>query len=200
MSTSNGQDFDRGAAAYAAYLESDEGRRRAQTTWGFVSMYLPKAGRALDVGGGGGMLAKSLSQAGLRVVVLDRSAAMLAQAVRVNDGAETPPHFLRGAIEGLPFGTSVFDVVTCHAVLEYVPKQMFGLGHLANTVAPGGLLSLETFRAGVSGDGEPDEVFGIARRGIRCGDVHEVLAGHGLSVFASRHDARRLHVLARARR
>src|SRR5580698_5360556 len=81
-------DFERfrtGAAKYAAYLETPEGRLRLDLTFANLQDFLPHATRslhALDLGGGTGAIAVRLARLGLHVTLLDASEAMLDFAKR----------------------------------------------------------------------------------------------------------------------
>ena len=81
-------DFERfrtGAAKYAAYLETPEGRLRLDLAFANLQDFLPHATgslRALDVGCGTGAMAVRLARLGLNVTLLDSSVPMLDLAKR----------------------------------------------------------------------------------------------------------------------
>ena len=81
--TAANDDFERfrtGAAKYAAYLETPEGRLRLDLAFANLPEFLPhptRSLRALDVGGGTGVIAVRLAQLGIHVTLLDASAEML---------------------------------------------------------------------------------------------------------------------------
>jgi S-adenosylmethionine-dependent methyltransferase len=125
----NDSRFGSEASRYAAYLETPEGRLRADLTFANLQEFLPvPAGasslRALDLGCGTGAGAVRLARLGIDVTLLDSSATMLALAertigeagvsdkisVRRGDAAQLADIFQRGS----------FDIVVCHNVLEYV--------------------------------------------------------------------------------
>ena len=81
-------DFERfrtGAAKYAAYLETPEGRLRLDLAFANLQDFLPQATRsllALDLGCGTGAMAVRLARLGLHVTLLDASVPMLDFAMR----------------------------------------------------------------------------------------------------------------------
>src|SRR5579863_5834172 len=81
-------DFERfrtGAAKYAAYLETPEGRLRLDLAFANLQDFLPQATRslhALDLGCGTGAIAVRLARLGLHVTLLDASPPMLDFAKR----------------------------------------------------------------------------------------------------------------------
>ncbi|PYX95568.1 MAG: SAM-dependent methyltransferase, partial [Acidobacteria bacterium] len=76
-------DFERfrtGAAKYAAYLETPEGRLRLDLAFANLQEFLPQARQplnTLDLGCGTGAIAVRLAQLGLHVTLLDGSLPML---------------------------------------------------------------------------------------------------------------------------
>ena len=103
--------------------------------------------RVLDVGGGDGMDALPLAQAGHDVTILDPSAAWLAEAQRRATEAGTALTTIEAGLDDLPGGE--WDLVLCHFVLRYRPAQARDAAALAQRVRPGGRLSLMD----VNGDG-----------------------------------------------
>src|SRR5215469_11807020 len=77
--------FQSDAGKYAAYLETPEGRLRADLTFANLQEFLGPAKdslRALDLGCGTGATAIRLAQLGFQVTLLDSSPAMLDLAQR----------------------------------------------------------------------------------------------------------------------
>jgi S-adenosylmethionine-dependent methyltransferase len=123
-------DFERfrtGAAKYAAYLETTEGRLRSDLTFANLQDFLPQATRslfALDLGCGTGAIAVRLAQLGLHVTLLDASLPMLDFAKRAALEAEVTErialrHGDAAQLANL-FDAESFDVIVCHNILEYV--------------------------------------------------------------------------------
>jgi len=100
--------------------------------------------RVLDAGCGGGLVARTLAEAGAVVVGLDRSLGSL----RVARGAVGPRdgsfHPVRGQLERLPFADGAFDVVVAADVLEHVPDLPAAVGEIARVLTPGGSLAFDT--------------------------------------------------------
>ena len=119
--------FQTGAAKYAAYLETPEGRLRLDLAFANLQDFLPHATRsphALDLGAGTGATALRLAQLGLHVTLLDPSPAMLDFANRAAQEAGVTPRIAlkHGDAAQLPrlFDAGTFDLVLCHNVLEFV--------------------------------------------------------------------------------
>jgi S-adenosylmethionine-dependent methyltransferase len=119
--------FRTGAAKYAAYLETPEGRLRLDLAFANVQGFLPKTTRsllALDIGCGTGAIGVRLARLGLKVTLLDESLPMLdfakraAQEAGVSERIELK-HGDASQFANL-FPDESFDVILCHNVLEYV--------------------------------------------------------------------------------
>src|SRR5271165_2872387 len=87
ITRSDDERFQDGAQDYAAYLETPEGRLRADLTFANLQEFLPASAgvnslRALDLGCGTGATAVRLAQLGVHVTLLDSSPAMLNMAKR----------------------------------------------------------------------------------------------------------------------
>ena len=93
----------------------------------------------LDVATGTGAVARELvAQHGCRVVGLDQSAEMLAEARR-----RVPPSvtLVAGRAEELPFPNATFDALTFTYLLRYVADPAATLRELARVVRPGGTIA-----------------------------------------------------------
>lgn len=119
--------FRTGAAKYAAYLATPEGRLRVDLAFANLQEFLPQARhslRALDLGCGTGAIAVRLARLGLHVTLLDSSVPMLDKAKRAAQEAGVTEriavqHGDVSQVEKL-FGVGDFDLVLCHNVLEFV--------------------------------------------------------------------------------
>jgi len=121
--------FQNGAQDYAAYLQSPEGRLRADLAFANLQDFLPspqakKPMYALDVGCGTGATAVRLAGLGFHITQLDSSQAMLNIARRTAEEAGfrdkvTLRHGDAARLTDL-FRAASFDVVLCHNILEYV--------------------------------------------------------------------------------
>jgi S-adenosylmethionine-dependent methyltransferase len=121
--------FENDASRYAAYLETPEGRLRADLAFANLQEFLPASAgvnslRALDLGCGTGAAAVRLARLGIEVTLLDLSATMLALAERtiVEAGVNDKITIKRGDAAQLAdiFQTGSFDIILCHNLLEYV--------------------------------------------------------------------------------
>jgi SAM-dependent methyltransferase len=119
--------FRTGAAKYAAYLETPEGRLRLDLSFANLQEFLPHATRslfALDLGCGTGAIAVRLARLGLQVTLLDASESMLDFAERAarEAGVVEKIALQQGDATQLAdlFDAESFDVILCHNILEYV--------------------------------------------------------------------------------
>ncbi|TQV78251.1 methyltransferase domain-containing protein [Exilibacterium tricleocarpae] len=111
----------------------------------FIPQLAQRPLRVLDAGGGQGQMAVALAQRGHSVLLCDISANMLAlaraevQAAGVGDRVELVNRSIQ-ALAGETPGR--FDLVLCHAVMEWLAEPETVLRLLAAAVKPGGFLSL----------------------------------------------------------
>jgi S-adenosylmethionine-dependent methyltransferase len=100
--------------------------------------------RVLDVGGGDGLDALPLAQAGHDVTLLDPSEPMLAQAREsaAHLGVADRVRTVCASLDDLPSLGEEWDVVLCHFVLRYRPADAVDVPRLAAAVRPGGVLSV----------------------------------------------------------
>jgi S-adenosylmethionine-dependent methyltransferase len=99
----------------------------------------------LDAGGGAGHLAARLARAGNRVVLADASREMLrrAEASLREAGVAERVTLVHARIQSLdPAKLGGFDLVACHAVLEWVADPADVLARLPPFLGRGGALSL----------------------------------------------------------
>jgi SAM-dependent methyltransferase len=207
MTTTNTDErFESGAPAYAAYLETWEGRLRLDIAWENFLSVINETGaahvgfdergaretaarRALDLGGGTGALGLRFAALGWQVAVVDPSATMLSLAADAarGQGLAERVTFHQAAAERAPecFAPQTFDAATCHNVLEYVPDPHAALRALAALVRAGGLISLvarnragEAMRAALKAH-DLDE----AERALTAGVVNESLYGGPARLF-----------------
>ncbi len=116
-----------GAAKYAAYLETPEGKLRLDLAFANLQDFLPQATRsllALDIGGGTGAIAVRLARLGLHVTLLDASLPMLDFAKRAAREAGVTERIALKHGDATQFSNlfhgESFDVILCHNILEYV--------------------------------------------------------------------------------
>jgi SAM-dependent methyltransferase len=119
--------FQSGANQYAAYLETPEGRLRADLAFANLQDHLPLDAKlslcALDLGCGTGATAVRLARLGIRVTLVDSSPAMLDMAKRTAQEAGVTDRVVvqHGDAAQLAdlFHPRSFDVILCHNILEY---------------------------------------------------------------------------------
>ncbi|CCQ09964.1 S-adenosylmethionine-dependent methyltransferase Functionally Coupled to the MukBEF Chromosome Partitioning Mechanism [Pseudoalteromonas luteoviolacea B = ATCC 29581] len=104
-----------------------------------------KSKRILDVGGGQGQLALFLAAQGHHVTLIDISSEMLGEARKTADmlGLSEQLTTIHASIHELPvLALGHFDLVMCHAVLEWLVEQQKALAALKDCLAEEGKLSL----------------------------------------------------------
>ncbi|TQF69802.1 methyltransferase domain-containing protein [Pseudoalteromonas luteoviolacea] len=104
--------------------------------------------RILDVGGGQGQIALFLAQKGHHVTLVDISEPMLelAKERAKKQGLLNDMTFVHAPLQEIPKQSlKQFDLVLCHAVLEWVVEQQAALQILQSLLAPHGILSLMYF-------------------------------------------------------
>lgn len=150
-------------AAYAALYDA-----LGQSQWGLalarftLDTLLPRYDRhpltALDLACGTGAVAVLLASAGLRVVGLDRSRAML-QVARARAARHEGVAFVRADVRAFAFATHFDLVMCCYDSLNYLtePAELrAAFGHVRNALAPDGIFicDLVTARAFAGADDE----------------------------------------------
>jgi S-adenosylmethionine-dependent methyltransferase len=128
---------------------SSKGAVRMAVLWEDLLAAIPRLGVGgldiLDAGGGAGHLAIRLAQLGHRVVLAEPAREMRdrAQAAIGASSMSGSVRVVPGALQELPDQLHQrFDVIVCHAVLEWLAEPRAGLGWLAPLLAVGGQLSL----------------------------------------------------------
>lgn len=111
-----------------------------------VELLRLRAGDAvLDVGCGHGacvpLLARRVGPAG-RVVGIDASRAMVAEARRRYDGSGLPVEFRLGDAQALPFDNASFDAARADRVLLFVGDPRQALAELIRVTRPGGRIAV----------------------------------------------------------
>ncbi len=129
---------------------SSKGYVRLGVLWEDLSSAIPEVARGglsvLDAGGGAGHVALLMARSGNEVVLCDPSQEMLDKANESTSRADLSGSVttvrstiqdLRERIDGR------FDLVVCHAVLEWLADPKAAVGHLSGFMEPrSGLLSL----------------------------------------------------------
>jgi len=125
---SDGERFQGGAARYANYLGTFEGRLRTDLAFSNLTDFFPLHGkeslRALDLGCGTGATAIRMARLGLHVTLLDSSEEMLeiAKSSASEAGVSEKLELKFGDAAELAnlFPARSFNVILCHNILEYV--------------------------------------------------------------------------------
>ena len=125
--TADSERFRNGAAKYAEYLETPEGRLRLGLAFTHLQDFLPPVTpslRVLDIGCGTGSTAVRLAQLGSHITLLDSSLPMLdlAKSAAKQAGVANRIALIHGDAAQLPdlFDERSFNVILCHNILEYV--------------------------------------------------------------------------------
>ena len=139
--------------AYAPFYDWENARtlgRRDVPFWCRVAS--TAAGPVLELGCGTGRITMPLAKAGVDVVGIDRSAAMLERASRRLAKSRTlraaaSLQFVRGDIRGLPFADAAFPMVLApYGILQSLtrPRDLTAaLASVARVIAPGGTFGLD---------------------------------------------------------
>jgi len=139
----NDNRFESDSSRYAAYLETPEGRLRADLTFANLQDFLPalpctRPPHALDVGCGTGATSVRLAWLGFHVTLLDSSPAMLELAERTlaEAGTTEKTTIKHGDAARLAeiFPVGSFDVILCHNLLEYVDDPIAVLHNAARVM------------------------------------------------------------------
>lgn len=146
--------FDRNVARWQQYTASLKGRLRQSLILAQLQRHLPADQgqlRILDAGCGLGELASALLPQARKMVLLDFSTQMLAEAKRRLAAAHTTAaleslELVAGPLEEMAVNVAEgsFDLILCHNALEYVEDPATVLGLLAARLTPSGVLSLVT--------------------------------------------------------
>jgi len=187
--------FRTGAAKYAAYMETPEGKLRLDLAFANLQDFLPHATRsllALDLGCGTGAIAVRLAQLGVHVTLLDTSAPMLDLAERAAREAGVTErialkHGDAAQLASLFDGES-FDLILCHNILEYVDDPSAVLRSAARALRDSAsIISIlvrnqagEVFKAAIK-DGD----FTASEHNLTAAWGHESLYGGKVRLFTA---------------
>ena len=173
--------YDLAATRYDAIKQYDPDTESAFVAWPLSRRLKPwPAPLVLDVATGTGRLPFFLLAEPLfagRVVGLDASAGMLAQAAAKLDGSGQRAAFVHALAGDLPFADDTFAAVTCLEALEFLPDDAAALREMARVLGPGGVL-LTTRRQG------PEAGYFLGRARGRE-ELEALLADLGLSDIRS---------------
>lgn len=141
----------------------------------WVARWAPQmpSGEVLDLACGGGRHARLLAALGHPVLAVDRDEQALAQAA--GPGITTLHHDLEAEGSAWPFAPGRFTGIV---VTNYLYRPLFE--HLANALAPGGILVYETFALGNERFGKPSNPAFL----LAPGELLDIAARHRLPVVA----------------
>jgi S-adenosylmethionine-dependent methyltransferase len=187
--------FQTGAAKYAAYLDTPEGRLRLDLAFANLEQFLPQATRsllALDLGCGTGAIAVRLARLGLHVTLLDSSPAMLDIAESAAREAGVTERIALKHGDATEFENLIpaksFDVILCHNILEYVDDPCAVLRSVARALRdPSSVISIlvrnqagEVLKAAIqNGD------LATAEQNLTAEWGHESLLGGRVRLFSA---------------
>ncbi|MGN1392800.1 MAG: methyltransferase domain-containing protein [Succinivibrionaceae bacterium] len=146
------QNFDNRAEFFKKQIYgTTKGKIRAAVVWRDLQEIInqfpkDKVLNVLDVGGGFGFMARKIAHLGHNVTVVDISEDMLSlgRLELTQDPVDGTLSFVQGAAQDIEaiFKDKKYDLVMCHAVLEWLidPKPI--IAKLKNMLAPSGVLSL----------------------------------------------------------
>jgi len=120
----------------------------------------------LEIGAGTGLIAVPLHGAGVRLVGLDLSAAMLRKLVEKTGGRPVFPVVVGDATR-LPFPDAVFGGAIARHVLHLIPRWRDAVAELVRVVRPRGVLLLNIGVAGGPWQEVQDRLEGAAGPGTR---------------------------------
>ncbi len=118
-----GSDFARGAARLEA-----------------LNRLIPRQLVVADVGCGTGYMARALVKQVDRVICVDHSEAMLAQARQTLQGLASKVEFRQGELDRLPLQDGEVDAVFAHMVMHHVPDLSAALREMHRALRPGGIM------------------------------------------------------------
>ena len=97
----------------------------------------------LDIGAGGGQMALLLAQKGHQLTLLEPAVEMQDKAKQLFEAAQLPANFILGGFADLgQFQAQCFDVILCHAVLEWLDSPLSYFQMIQRLLKNNGLLSL----------------------------------------------------------
>ncbi|GAA6130850.1 methyltransferase domain-containing protein [Halopseudomonas sabulinigri] len=143
--------FDHLGARFAQRIyDSPKGAIRLAVLQRDLQQWLPALSalatplRILDIGAGLGQISTWLAGLGHQLTVAEPAEAMLDIArQRIEESAPAlPVHYLQAPLQELAARGEQYDLVVCHAVLEWLADPATALQQLASLVQPGGALSL----------------------------------------------------------
>ncbi|HEY0209166.1 malonyl-ACP O-methyltransferase BioC [Acerihabitans sp.] len=184
--------FGRAAADYEhhAALQRESGDR-------LTALLGAQPGRCLlDAGCGTGWFSRRWQEAGSRVVALDLSPAMLAEARRHRSASV----YLAGDIERLPLADACVDICFSNLAVQWCDDLPRALAEFYRVTRPGGLIALSTLAEGSLGElqhawSQVDQGVHI-NRFLTAGTIDRAFAPYRHRLSAARHTLHYPHLSA----
>ncbi len=170
---SSDRNFDDIAHKFANNIYgSDKGKIRQTILWQDLQTILSQLDtddsslRVLDAGGGLAQMSQKLAKLGHFITLVDLSAEMLklARAEITQNDLLAQFEFTHSALQDLQ--QSSFDLVLCHAVMEWLAEPKQALTGLLSQVKEGGILSVMFYNH-----------HGLVYKNVTCGNIPHVLDG-----------------------
>jgi len=141
--------------------------------------------QVLDLGTGTGVLARELAEAGLRVIAVDHSPAMLEAArAKLLEAGIQGVELRQGEASRLPLADAEVDAAVAHMVLQYLASPLEALTEMARVVRPGGRVVVVDF---VRHDREwMRQELGVLWMGFPPDEIRNQLEAAGLSSVRTR--------------
>lgn len=148
--------------------------------------------RILELGCGGGLMAEEYARRGATVTGIDRSVPSLRVARSHASESGLPIRYTGSVAERLPFPDAAFDAVVSADVLEHVESVEQVIAEVARVLRPDGRFVYDTvnrtWKSRLLLVWLPERIFKIApqhthdyQRFIKPGELHSILAAHGLT-------------------
>lgn len=128
-------------AYYDDPLDACAERYLASNEWSAVRAWLPRAGRALELGAGRGIASYALAKEGFEVVALEPDESGLVGAGAIRWLADTTRSHIEVAVgnsEDLQFPAASFDLVFARAVLHHTRDLELTCREVMRVLKPGG--------------------------------------------------------------
>jgi len=146
----NDKNFDELSEQFARNIyQQPKGKIRLEVLWWHLQKVFPELSafpgmRILDAGCGMGHIAIRLAELGHEMTLCDISKLMLQHTEQVfqERDLKNSSTFIHSSLQALPDNLKRFDLIVCHAVVEWLDDPQQALSELFERLAPGGRLSL----------------------------------------------------------
>ena len=187
-------------ARVVTYLETAAAHFRALKRLSYRSLWLKPGAAVLDVGCGTGDDARELAKlvgARGRVVGVDASESLIAEARRRAEGAVPRLEFLVAEAHRIEFPADSFDACRADRVLQHLADPSAALAEMVRVCRPGGIVEIVDRDWGLVAVDADDQVVTRIILDRICGGIRNGWIGRRLPALF--HDAGLEHVRATAR-